>query len=262
MIWTRRRSPSSWWAAASSAARVRFRSSVILSNKLDAPVATTVMGGGACPGDSDIPDHRHDRDARLPRLQLSPADACDLLIAVGCRFSDRVAPVTRAPLPDRPRSSTSTSTGRRSTRTSRPTTTSSATPAGCWSCSTSELTRARLTPTGRSMSSPINGAALYDEAGDTLTPQQMLRYHLRSLCPQGYHRRHRRGPASDVVRSVFPLRPPRSAADLRRLRHHGLRPGRRHGRQGGQSRTRPLSTCTGDGCFRMNCHELATVQLL
>ena len=42
-------------------------------------------------------------------------------------------PWTRAPLPARPRSSRSTLTARKSTRTSSPTTTSSARPNGCWS---------------------------------------------------------------------------------------------------------------------------------
>ena len=56
---------------------------------LNAPVASTIMGGGACPG-----DHRlftgmigmHGSHASNLASQQ-----CDLLIAVGCRFSDRVA---------------------------------------------------------------------------------------------------------------------------------------------------------------------------
>ena len=45
------------------------------AEKLDCPVAITVMGGGGFPG-------AHPNTA---------CDQCDLLIAVGCRFSDRVA---------------------------------------------------------------------------------------------------------------------------------------------------------------------------
>ena len=57
--------------------------------RLNAPVASTIMGGGACPG-----NHRlftgmigmHGSHA-----SNLAADNCDLLIAIGCRFSDRVA---------------------------------------------------------------------------------------------------------------------------------------------------------------------------
>lgn len=56
---------------------------------LDAPVASTVMGGGACPGN-------HPLFTGMIGMHGShasnfAADQCDLLIAVGCRFSDRVA---------------------------------------------------------------------------------------------------------------------------------------------------------------------------
>ena len=53
--------------------------------QVGAPVATTVMGGGACPGDSDIITGMHGSHA-----SNYASSACDLLIAVGCRFSDRV----------------------------------------------------------------------------------------------------------------------------------------------------------------------------
>ncbi|MBM6869139.1 biosynthetic-type acetolactate synthase large subunit [Pseudoflavonifractor phocaeensis] len=57
--------------------------------RLNAPVASTIMGGGACPG-----NHRlftgmigmHGSHA-----SNTAVDQCDLLIAIGCRFSDRVA---------------------------------------------------------------------------------------------------------------------------------------------------------------------------
>lgn len=56
---------------------------------LNAPVASTVMGGGACPGD-------HPLFTGMIGMHGSHAtnfavDQCDLLIAIGCRFSDRVA---------------------------------------------------------------------------------------------------------------------------------------------------------------------------
>ena len=60
-----------------------------LAEKLDAPVAITVMGGGGFPGG-------HPLTTGMIGMHGSQAsnlacDECDLLIAVGCRFSDRVA---------------------------------------------------------------------------------------------------------------------------------------------------------------------------
>ena len=60
-----------------------------LAEKIDAPVAITVMGGGGFPGG-------HPLATGMIGMHGSQAsniacDNCDLLIAVGCRFSDRVA---------------------------------------------------------------------------------------------------------------------------------------------------------------------------
>jgi len=60
-----------------------------LAEKMDAPVAITLMGGGGFPGD-------HPLATGMIGMHGSQAsniacDTCDLLIAVGCRFSDRVA---------------------------------------------------------------------------------------------------------------------------------------------------------------------------
>ncbi|MBQ7155861.1 MAG: biosynthetic-type acetolactate synthase large subunit [Synergistaceae bacterium] len=59
-----------------------------LAERLDSPVAITVMGGGAVYG-------RHPLATGMIGMHGSQAsnmacDACDLLLAVGCRFSDRV----------------------------------------------------------------------------------------------------------------------------------------------------------------------------
>ena len=56
---------------------------------LNAPVASTIMGGGACPGN-------HPLFTGMIGMHGSHASnfasaGCDLLIALGCRFSDRVA---------------------------------------------------------------------------------------------------------------------------------------------------------------------------
>jgi len=60
-----------------------------LAEKLDCPVAITVMGGGGFPG-------AHPLSTGMVGMHGSKAsntacNECDLLIAVGCRFSDRVA---------------------------------------------------------------------------------------------------------------------------------------------------------------------------
>ncbi len=57
--------------------------------RLNAPVASTIMGGGACPGN-------HRLFTGMVGMHGSHAsnmasNECDLLIAIGCRFSDRVA---------------------------------------------------------------------------------------------------------------------------------------------------------------------------
>ena len=59
------------------------------AEKLDAPVAITLMGGGGYPGDRPL-------STGMLGMHGSQASnracaSCDLLIAVGCRFSDRVA---------------------------------------------------------------------------------------------------------------------------------------------------------------------------
>lgn len=69
-----------------SRAHVEFEA---FANKIDAPVAITVMGGGGFRG-------RNKLTTGMIGMHGSQAsnmavDACDLLIAVGCRFSDRVA---------------------------------------------------------------------------------------------------------------------------------------------------------------------------
>ena len=64
---------------------------------LNAPVASTIMGGGACPGDHPLFTGMIGMHGSHASNHAS--DQCDLLIAIGCRFSDRVAtdPATFAP---------------------------------------------------------------------------------------------------------------------------------------------------------------------
>ena len=59
------------------------------AEKLDAPVAITVMGGGGFPGGHPLTTGMIGMHGS--RASNVACDECDLLIAVGCRFSDRVA---------------------------------------------------------------------------------------------------------------------------------------------------------------------------
>ena len=60
-----------------------------LAQRLDAPVAITVMGGGGFPGGHALTTGMLGMHGS--RASYIGCDNCDLLIAVGCRFSDRVA---------------------------------------------------------------------------------------------------------------------------------------------------------------------------
>lgn len=61
----------------------------VFAEKLDAPVAITLMGGGGFPGDHPLTTGMIGmHGSRASNIACSQ---CDLLIAVGCRFSDRVA---------------------------------------------------------------------------------------------------------------------------------------------------------------------------
>ena len=62
---------------------------VALAQRLDAPVAITVMGGGGFPGGHALTTGMLGMHGS--RASNIGCDNCDLLIAVGCRFSDRVA---------------------------------------------------------------------------------------------------------------------------------------------------------------------------
>ena len=59
------------------------------SEKLDCPVAITVMGGGGFPGAHPLTTGMVGMHGT--QASNTACDQCDLLIAVGCRFSDRVA---------------------------------------------------------------------------------------------------------------------------------------------------------------------------
>ena len=59
------------------------------AEKVDAPVAITLMGGGGFPGDHPLTTGMIGMHGS--RASNVACSKCDLLIAIGCRFSDRVA---------------------------------------------------------------------------------------------------------------------------------------------------------------------------
>ena len=65
------------------------REFLTFAERLDAPVAITVMGGGGIAGDHPLVTGMIGMHGS--RASNTACDECDLLIAVGCRFSDRVA---------------------------------------------------------------------------------------------------------------------------------------------------------------------------
>ena len=169
------------------------------AEKLDAPVAITVMGGGGFPG-------AHPLTTGMIGMHGSQAsnvacNECDLLIAVGCRFSDRVAlqPDTFASQAkivhidiDRSEIDKNVLTDHHIMGSAK---------------RVLELLNQRLPqyshPSGRSTSSPA-GEAAGGGWRDKLTPGQILDA-IQQAVPPGRHRGHRRGPASDVVHPALPL---------------------------------------------------------
>ena len=61
----------------------------VFAEKMDAPVAITLMGAGGYPGDGKLATGMLGMHGS--QASNRAAASCDLLIAIGCRFSDRVA---------------------------------------------------------------------------------------------------------------------------------------------------------------------------
>ena len=211
------------------------------AEKLDAPVAIHRHGRRRLPR-RPSPDHRHDRACTAPRPPTSPVTSCDLLIAVGCRFSDRVAlapcvlcsasaKIVQIDI-DRAEIDKNVLTDHHIIGDAR---------------RVLELLNERLTAHDYPGMEGVCllharevGAA--DRSQVTSCPRQVL----DTITPPD-----RRGtplwpPTWASIRcglaQHFHFNYPGQLHHHRRLRHHGLRPGCRHGRQNGQSRTKWWST--------------------
>ena len=223
------------------------------AEKLDAPVAITVMGGGGFPG-------AHPLTTGMIGMHGSQAsnvacNECDLLIAVGCRFSDRVAldPATFASQAkivhidiDRSEIDKNVLTDHHIVGSAR---------------RVLELLNERLPqyshPEWKEHILPLRApTGAGDE--DKLTPQQVLET-IRTLAPQNTI------VATDVGQHQmwsiqhFHFDYPGQLLTSGGFGTMGFGLGAAIGAKMGNPDKVVVHT-TGDGCFRMNCHELATVQ--
>ena len=223
------------------------------AEKLDAPVAITVMGGGGFPGG-------HPLTTGMIGMHGSQAsnvacNECDLLIAVGCRFSDRVAlqPETFASQAkvvqidiDRSEIDKNVLTDHHIIGSAK---------------RVLEMLNAKLPqyshPEWKDRVLPLRAPSVA-ETGDKLTPKQVLET-IRRLAPQDTI------VATDVGQHQmwsiqhFHFDYPGQLLTSGGFGTMGFGLGAAIGAKLGNPDKVVVHT-TGDGCFRMNCHELATVE--
>ncbi len=224
-----------------------------LAEKLDCPVAITVMGGGGFPGG-------HPLTTGMIGMHGSQAsnvacNECDLLIAVGCRFSDRVAlqPETFAQQAkivqidiDRAEIDKNVLTNHHIIGSAR---------------RVLELLNQRLPQyqheEWKERILPLREPSIPRES-DSLTPKQVLEV-IRQKAPQDTI------VATDVGQHQmwsiqhFHFDYPGQLLTSGGFGTMGFGLGAAIGAQMGNPDKVVVHT-TGDGCFRMNCHELATVE--
>ena len=223
------------------------------AEKLDAPVAITVMGGGGFPGG-------HPLTTGMIGMHGSQAsnvacNECDLLIAVGCRFSDRVAlqPDTFASQAkivhidiDRSEIDKNVLTDHHIIGSAK---------------RVLALLNERLPqyshPQWKEHILPLREPSIPRQS-ETLTPKQVLET-IRRLAPQDTI------VATDVGQHQmwsiqhFHFDYPGQLLTSGGFGTMGFGLGAAIGAKVGNPDKVVLHT-TGDGCFRMNCHELATVE--
>ena len=223
------------------------------AEKLDAPVAITVMGGGGFPGG-------HPLTTGMVGMHGSKAsnvacNECDLLIAVGCRFSDRVAldPASFASQAkivqidiDRSEIDKNVLTDHHIIGNAR---------------RVLELLNRRLPqyshPDWKDHILPLREPSVAEDS-EALTPKQVLES-IRRLAPQDTI------VATDVGQHQmwsiqhFHFDYPGQLLTSGGFGTMGFGLGAAIGAKVGNPDKVVVHT-TGDGCFRMNCHELATVQ--
>ena len=223
------------------------------ARKLDAPVAITLMGGGGFPGNHELSTGMIGMHGS--RASNVAANQCDLLIAVGCRFSDRVAlnPATFASQAkivhidiDRSEIDKNVLTDHHIVGNAR---------------HVLELLNQRLTQqehvAWKDEILSLKRDTVVEEC-DQLTPKQVLET-IRQLVPENSI------VATDVGQHQmwsiqhFHFDYPGQLLTSGGFGTMGFGLGAAIGAKAGNPDKVVIHT-TGDGCFRMNCHELCTVE--
>ena len=223
------------------------------AEKMDAPVAITVMGGGGFPGG-------HELTTGMIGMHGSKAsnvacDECDLLIAVGCRFSDRVAldPASFASQAKIVQIDIDRSEIDKNVLTDHHIIGSARKVLAALNAQLPQYDRTEWKDHILSMKVPT-----VVENTTHLTPQQVLET-IRRLAPQDTI------VATDVGQHQmwsiqhFHFDYPGQLLTSGGFGTMGFGLGAAIGAKTGNPGKVVIHT-TGDGCFRMNCHELATVQ--
>ena len=223
------------------------------AEKLDAPVAITVMGGGGFPGG-------HPLTTGMVGMHGSKAsnvacNECDLLIAVGCRFSDRVAldPASFASQAkivqidiDRSEIDKNVLTDHHIIGSAR---------------RVLDLLNERVPqyhhPEWKEHILSLRTPSVVEES-ENLTPQQVLET-IRRLAPQDTIVATDLGQHQMWSIQHFHFDYPGQLLTSGGFGTMGFGLGAAIGAKMGNPDKLVVHT-TGDGCFRMNCHELSTVQ--
>jgi len=224
-----------------------------LAEKLDCPVAITVMGGGGFPGGHPLTTGMIGMHGS--RASNVACDQCDLLIAVGCRFSDRVAlqPETFASQAKIVQIDIDRSEVDKNVLTDHHIIGSAKRVLALLNQRVPRYSRPEWKEHILSLKAPV-----VVEEGGPLTPQQALEV-IRRLAPQDTI------VATDVGQHQmwsiqhFHFDYPGQLLTSGGFGTMGFGLGAAIGAKTGNPDKLVVHT-TGDGCFRMNCHELATVQ--
>ncbi len=225
-----------------------------LAEKLDAPVAITLMGAGGYPGDSPL-------STGMIGMHGSQASnracaGCDLLLAVGCRFSDRVAlkPDSFAKQAKIVQIDIDRSEINKNVETD------------CHivgdAAEVLSLLCERIEPAAHGewkqyvFSFPTE--TKYDEGGDALTPKQILDT-IQKMMPEDTVVATDVGQHQMWAIQHFHFSYPGQLLTSGGFGTMGFGLGAAIGAKVGQP-DKTVIHITGDGCFRMNCQELATEQ--
>jgi len=224
-----------------------------LAEKLDCPVAITVMGGGGFPGG-------HPLTTGMLGMHGSKAsnvacDECDLLFAVGCRFSDRVAldPASFASQAkivqidiDRSEIDKNVLTDHHIIGSAKRVLTL-----------LNERVPQYRHPAWKEHILPLRAPSVAED-GDKLTPMQVLET-MRRMAPEDAIIATDVGQHQMWSIQHFHFNYPGQLLTSGGFGTMGFGLGAAIGAKMGNPDKVVIHT-TGDGCFRMNCHELATVQ--